>query len=369
MKTNRLMIIGLGALALALSACAPLAAPTDPVPAAAVPAAPTPAEEAAPAMEEPVSTITLPDGTVCLFAGEGATLAFDGERLNYTCADPNPPVVGLLGDIQVQSDSGTNVAATLATAVHGDDGFTLDDSQPAAGLITSLRLEDGTDCLWAGEGATLAFDGKRLNYTCGSPELGIIGDLTDAGELQATGELATLVHGDDGFTVESSTMATALVTEIRLEDGLLCRFAGEGATLAFDGARLNYTCDDPNAPIVGLLGDLSADGLTMTVVQATVQHGDDGFTLADSAPVAFVPARYLLADGTECLFAGEGATLAFDGERLNYTCGSPEMGILGDPAVAGLTVTVMEVTTGRSGEEFVIDTRVQVGVTELGSLP
>ena len=41
--------------------------------------------------------------------------------------------------------------------------------QPAASAAeTAIQLHDGARCLFAGKGATLAFDGKRLNYTCGN---------------------------------------------------------------------------------------------------------------------------------------------------------------------------------------------------------
>jgi hypothetical protein len=58
-------------------------------------------------------------------------------------------------------------------------------------------------CLFAGTGATLAFEGKRLNFTCGSPEVGLLGDivLSDAGW---TIEKAAIGRGDAGFELLSS---------------------------------------------------------------------------------------------------------------------------------------------------------------------
>ncbi|MDF1522225.1 MAG: hypothetical protein P1P87_05330, partial [Trueperaceae bacterium] len=34
---------------------------------------------------EPTAFVTLPSGARCAYAGDGATLAFDGDRLTWTC--------------------------------------------------------------------------------------------------------------------------------------------------------------------------------------------------------------------------------------------------------------------------------------------
>lgn len=318
-------------------------------------------------MAAPVQRITLPDGTVCGFAGEGATLAFEGERLNYTCEDPHAPTYGLLGPVQVAGAG--QVEGVLATISHGNEGFVLDNSEPVAGLATALTLEDGTTCLFAGEGATLAFDGKRLNYTCGSPETGLIGDLVDNGDNTVSAELAMLTRAGDQVEIESNESVTARIDGIDLESGMVCLHAGEGATLAFDGERLTYTCDDPAAPMVGLLGDLAADDLTITVNQATIAHGADGFVLDARVPVALRADRLVLEDGTVCLFAGEGATLAFDGDRANYTCGSPELVLLGGLTADGLILTADQAALTRSDDAFVVDERQPATIAEVVAAP
>ncbi|NJL45182.1 MAG: hypothetical protein HC922_04335 [Leptolyngbyaceae cyanobacterium SM2_3_12] len=52
------------------------------------------------------------------------------------------------------------------------------ESEEIRFLIAEIVLTDGTVCRETGEGATLAFDAKRLNYTCGNPSIGLIGDIT-----------------------------------------------------------------------------------------------------------------------------------------------------------------------------------------------
>lgn len=107
--------------------------------------------------------------------------------------------------------------------------------------------------------------------------------------------------------------AAAVETTIVLPDGSECRFAGRGATLAFEGKRLNYTCSESQ----GLIGEVViANGMEMMVEVATI----DGTTITDSEPLSFWVGTVELADGPTCLNAGQGATLAFEDQRLNYTC-------------------------------------------------
>ena len=78
-----------------------------------------------------------------------------------------------------------------------------------------VELADGTRCAFAGRGATLAFDGKRLNYTCetaGDDEVGLIGDLVQQGE-DWVAEKAIIGHDDTGFFLKESEMVTVLIVE------------------------------------------------------------------------------------------------------------------------------------------------------------
>lgn len=133
---------------------------------------------APPPASGPQSTvIELADGTQCLFAGTGATLAFDGKRLNYTCGFQGEDQVGLIGDVLVQNG---DLIAEKAIIGHNNDGFYLKESINVSGPAAVVELGDGTQCLNAGQGATLAFEGKRLNFSCGiqnEDQLGLLGDL------------------------------------------------------------------------------------------------------------------------------------------------------------------------------------------------
>jgi len=79
-----------------------------------------------------VTQIELVDGTLCSFAGTGATLAFGDKRANFTCT-PRGDVV-LLGETTL-SDRGWEIEKALLTST--DSGFTLQSSEmvPIAALV------------------------------------------------------------------------------------------------------------------------------------------------------------------------------------------------------------------------------------------
>lgn len=147
-----------------------------------------------------IAVISLPDGSQCDFAGAGATLAFDGKRLNYTCSPAETlPFTGLLGDI-VQDETGV-LTVELATINRDDSGFVLDESSVMTILAAGVLLSDGTQCHFAGMGATLAFDGERLNYTCGDPSIGLLGPLVQGEAGQWTASQVRLARKDGSFVI------------------------------------------------------------------------------------------------------------------------------------------------------------------------
>lgn len=85
---------------------------------------------------------------------------------------------------------------------------------PAAQLPAVVALDDGAQCVFAGAGATLAFGGQRLNYTCpvdGKEQVGILGDL-QSGDVW-TAEKVILGRYDDGFFVKTSEMVAVHIIQ------------------------------------------------------------------------------------------------------------------------------------------------------------
>jgi hypothetical protein len=143
----------------------------------------------------------------------------------------------------------------------------------------------GWRCAFAGTGATLAFDGKRLNFTCPQQKeagVGLLGDPVPGSQGWEI-EMGVYAHGDEGFTLQSSQMVT--VMEIELSDGMHCPFVGTGASLAFEGKRLNFSCPRDGDNEVGLLGDVVRTDRGWEMERATIAHTSEGFELQSSEMV------------------------------------------------------------------------------------
>jgi heat shock protein HslJ len=164
--------------------------------------------------------VTLPSGEVCGYAGGGATLAFDGLRLSWTCEVASTGPRGLLGDPVILGE--TNVSWRLASTARRSDGagFELARLDSIDGRVVRFVTVTGSTCSFAGEGATLAFGGERVNYTCDGDAVAIGALKADARGLSAT--IGTLVRTDEAFelrrpravrirTVELQDPATAWV--------------------------------------------------------------------------------------------------------------------------------------------------------------
>lgn len=122
----------MAAKAAATEAAAAEVAATETASAEVASAEATPTE----AITEPPAIVALPDGTPCAFAGTGATLAFNGKRLNYTC-EVEGQEVGLLGDLQPQNN-GTWLAEKVVLG-HNDNGFFIQESE----MVTVMAVDAG----------------------------------------------------------------------------------------------------------------------------------------------------------------------------------------------------------------------------------
>ena len=145
-----------------------------------------------------------------------------------------------------------------------------DDSAPA--VQATIVLPDGTECYWAGLGATLAFEGKRLNYTCGDT-LGLIGDITIANGTSITLETATI----DGTTITGSTPQTLNITSVMLTDGTTCTSAAaDGLSRAIQDKPLDYFCNNSDTA-AGLTGAITATNGVLSVDRITQEGFDRGY--------------------------------------------------------------------------------------------
>ena len=135
-------------------------------------------------------TVVLPSMERCLHAGFGATLAFDGDRLSWTCESPVGAPRGLLGAPTVD---GVDVEWRLVATERGAAGaFVITNDETVQGRAVQLVLATGEPCALAGARATQDFAELRVNYTCPG-DVVVVGDLIgDAdGLLAVRGTLRT----------------------------------------------------------------------------------------------------------------------------------------------------------------------------------
>lgn len=160
------------------------------------------------------------------------------------------------------------------------------------------------------------------------------------------------------FTALAS-VPTASAAQIRLPDQRLCTYVGPAPRQRDLGDPITYDCGDGR----GLRGEVRIDGTYMTVDREGRENFDRD-AIIESEDIRFLIAEIVLADGTVCRHAGEGATLAFDGKRLNYTCGR-SAGLIGDIEILAGGLFEVEKAALR-GTELIASER--VSIRRLGSV-
>lgn len=207
-------------------------------------------------------------------------------------------------------------------------------TNPAAEFV----LPDGTRCVYAhtgfsATGKPMDFDGKRVNYNCEpsyvvkDAHLVLLGEPEMAGPTEYNVEFGTIIRvqstENDGFDLKASEVISFTAWEITLADGRVCLHAGFGATMGFDGQRLNYTCDegDSSADEVGLMGELVAQGDGVWLAQIDeIGSTASGFEQLSSTQVAVAT-----ISGAEAVSSGEGGreqigdAAAMDNELTDIT--------------------------------------------------
>jgi len=144
------------------------------------------------------ATVVLPSMERCLHAGFGATLAFAGDRLAWTCESPVGAPRGLLGGPSV---SGVDVDWRLVATERGAAGaFVITNEETLQGRAVQLVLTTGETCVLAGSDATTVLDDVRVTYAC-------TGDIVVVGDLIGDADGLVAVRG----TLRSNGAVTRLV--------------------------------------------------------------------------------------------------------------------------------------------------------------
>ncbi|MBO0882941.1 MAG: hypothetical protein J2P17_21910, partial [Mycobacterium sp.] len=106
----------------------------------------------------------------------------NGQQVNYTCGvRPDGTTTVILGNPTLQNGTWIVQEGILAPVSGG--GFTLQSTQTINMTVANVTLVDGTTCAFAGSGATMAINGERVNYTCGSPNVALTGDFNTSNPL------------------------------------------------------------------------------------------------------------------------------------------------------------------------------------------
>ncbi|HEY1294795.1 MAG TPA: hypothetical protein VGJ60_17080, partial [Chloroflexota bacterium] len=206
-----------------------------------------------------------------------------------------------------------------------------------------VNLDDNTTCTPAQPPDNVTINGQTINYTCGRSIEGLIGDFNTTNPLwtidkvilqQNTSTPAVQERKTENVTGVLTQNASPAVqaTSITLPDGSVCQFSGTGATLTFNGQRATYNCGTtPSGGTSVILGNPTQQNGTWVIQQAVLAPASGGgFTQQSSQTINMIIAHVDLVDGSTCAFAGTGATLAINGQRVNYTCGSPNVALIGD---------------------------------------
>jgi len=121
--------------------------------------------------------------------------------------------------------------------------------------------------------------------------VGLVGTLAVGPGGLLSAQRALIEWREGGHAPPPIETTVVRVTEITLSDGLVCRFAGKGSTLAFDGRRASYTCGMKDGATVALLGDLKPVEGGFRIVRARIAEGDSGLALSASEPILLAAPR------------------------------------------------------------------------------
>ncbi len=156
------------------------------------------------------------------------------------------------------------------------------------GEITALTLSDNTECRPPAASTELRFRGQRVSFDCGrsgGDTLALVGPFTPGPEGLLVAQKVFVPWRTGDQDTETAVAVPVRATEITLATGLACRFAGTGATLAFAGRRLAYSCGTKDGDTVALLGELEPAEGGFRILLAKVADGESGFTLRSTEPI------------------------------------------------------------------------------------
>ncbi len=209
--------VRLGCCTIAAPAAPPAEASSPAPPAESVPpaGAPTPAPATTPA-PLPVATsslppasgeiiaLALPDGRTCQRTSKRDTTTYEGQRINFDCGRRGGDTVALVGALTFGPEG--LLTAQKALIEWRDSGNAPPPIETTPARVTEVALSDPLTCRRAGTGADFAFEGRRVNYTCGMKDGDTVALLGDPEPVEGGFRIvrARIAQDETGFVLRSS---------------------------------------------------------------------------------------------------------------------------------------------------------------------
>lgn len=179
---------------------APPAEASSPAPPAALPAA----TSSLPTVGGEIVALTLPDGRTCQRTGKRDTTTFQGQRVNFDCGRRGGDTVALVGALTFGPEG--LLTAQKALIEWRESGMSAPgpiETTPAQ--VSEVALSDALTCRRVRTGAALAFEGRRVNYSCGTKDGETVALLGDPEPVEGGFRIvrARIAQGEAGFVLRS----------------------------------------------------------------------------------------------------------------------------------------------------------------------
>ena len=174
---------------------------SPPAPPAAAPPAATPS---LPTASGEIVALALPDGRTCQRTDKRDNVTFQGRRVSFECGRQGGDTVALVGPLSFGPEG--LLTAEKALIEWRDSGNAPPKVEITPARVTEIALSDALTCRRAGKVATLAFEGRRANYTCGMKDGETVALLGDLEPVEGGFRIvrARVAQGEAGFVLRSS---------------------------------------------------------------------------------------------------------------------------------------------------------------------
>jgi uncharacterized membrane protein len=160
-----------------------------------------------PAASGEITALVLPDGRACQRTGTRPTPTptYNGQRVNFDCGRRGGDTVALVGPLTPGSEG--LLAARKAVIEWREGGLNVPPPiETTVARVSEVALADDLTCRLAGADVTLAFEGRRAQFTCGMKDgetVALLGDFepVEGGFFIVRARIAQI---DAGFVLRSS---------------------------------------------------------------------------------------------------------------------------------------------------------------------